>query len=72
MQRDIQAGLSFDAEHICDGTINPCTCGYRWSHFVRWSDGVRYTSEDVVAKYHALYGKMPAGFEFQKVEEGAV
>lgn len=47
--------------HICDATINPCTCGRRWDYqrTYRNDDGTTstiFTTAEVKAKFEALYG----------------
>jgi hypothetical protein len=43
--------------HICDASINPCTCGRTWDYVLTFDDGTRvYTSTTVRDRYHALYG----------------
>jgi hypothetical protein len=59
-----QLDLADEHEHICDATINPCSCGRRWEFSRRYSNGrVTYTSKQVVDRYHALYGAPEIPFE---------
>jgi hypothetical protein len=46
-------------EHVHDGTVPRCTCGYRWDWWWEYqSDGTTYyTSDEVMQKYRALYGE---------------
>jgi hypothetical protein len=41
---------------VDDPTVPICSCGYKWEYYREWSDGRRYVSAELVAKYHALYG----------------
>lgn len=69
--RQQQLDLTEALEHICDATINPCTCGRRWEFSRRYSNGlVAYTSKQVVDRYHALYGTPEIPFESCEVANG--
>jgi len=59
--------INSDNEHVCNPTINPCTCGLRWEfRLLNNGNKTTYTSRKVRDLYEALYGN--SNREFAAVE----